>query len=144
MGFSVNVEYHSFIESLQNVSRDSLNVGALFSTPEHRKYIDSGNYINALVLNRWVRYVDYVYHDKVGSELDVITKWFTVLEPCKLFRYSFSREAAEFDAYLRPISREDFFNDEQYDYVVFAKSPSFTVQATDKLVELAKKFVIEI
>lgn len=144
MGYALDPEYYNFITSINCVDNEFLDKEKLFSPSKNHKYINSGNYINALVLNKWVRNVEYVYHERMGRELDVIQEWFSVIAPTKLFQFKFNCDPGYFKSYLIPLTASKFVSDTPFDYIIVAKSPSYTVKGTDELVNIIKEFIIEI
>jgi len=65
MGLSSSISYYNFLDTFSKENKDTFENGTLFENVENQRYIDSGNYINAMALNRWLSKIEYVYHDKL-------------------------------------------------------------------------------
>lgn len=145
MGFSASVPYYKFLDTFSKENKDAFENGTLFENVENQRYIDFGNYINAMALNRWLSKIEYVYHDK----LDYLDFPEYIIEPDQTqkgfaFRYNFISKAIIPNLTIYAMDKENYCFTQPYDYICVAISPSFTVKEIEPLVEIIKQYIVEI
>lgn len=144
MGFSMSVPYYMFLDTFSNENKTSFEAGTLFENVENQRYIDFGNYINAMALNHWLSKIEYVYHDKM-DDLDV-PEYIVERDKTKkgfAFRYNFIGKAILPDLTIYAMNKENYRFTQPYDYICVAISPSFTVKEIEPLVDIIKQYIVE-
>lgn len=145
MGFSMSVPYYVFLDTFSKENKAAFENGTLFENAENLRYIDFGNYINAMALNRWLSKIEYVYHDKMDY-LDV-PEYIVERDKTKkgfAFRYNFINQAVIPDLTIYAKNKENYQSIQPYDYICVAISPAYTVKEIEPLVEIIKQYIIEI
>lgn len=144
LAFSLSVENYTFWKSFSGENQERFLAGTLFETSDNLRFIDSGSYLLAMALNRWLRKINYVYHPEL-NELDVFEHVVKCVKPNKKFKFRFFDDNVSIpNLVLETIHPTEFEKDEPYDFVCVAISPAYTVTEINRLVDILKKYIIEI
>ena len=144
LAFSMSTQNYRFFKSFALENKQRFNDGTMFEVPENQAFIDSGSYLLAMALNRWLNKIEYVYHPDLDA-LDVADYIVKCTVPNQKFKFAFFDDRTTIpNLSLETIYPTDYQSAEPFDFVCVAISPAYTVKEIEKLVTVIKRYIIEI